>query len=83
MIRVVWVFSKKRMQRILSETLIELVDVVIIPRPSSASLDSSLISALACGFLTELLPLAVAPCLRGYLEALCRMVTAGLSSENA
>lgn len=70
------------MKRILSETLIVSVDEGLTLMPSSAGLDSSWISALVCGFSRELI-LGVVPCLRGYLEALCRTVTAGLSSETA
>ena len=80
MMTVVSVIS--RMKTLLSETLIESVAAGLDQMPSSAGLDSLKISALACGFLMELI-LAVAPYLRGCLAAWCRMVTVGLSSETA
>jgi hypothetical protein len=82
MMRVVSAISRQRMTRILSETLIESVDAVPTQMPSSAGLDSSWISVLACGFWWELI-LVVVPCLREYLVALYRKVTAVLSSESA
>jgi hypothetical protein len=70
------------MKMIPFETRIESVDAVPTQMPSSAGLDSSWISVLACGFWWELI-LAVVPCLQEYLVALCRKETAVLSSETA